>query len=185
MASTNGIARVARPDAASSPSGSPHADATVAQVAELQERDRRDIGFSERLAHRIAMFAGSMLFVWLHVALFTTWIGVNVLGVLPFDPPPFGLLTIIVSLEAIFLSTFVLISQNQQGAEFDKRAKIDLQVNLIAEREITKIMTLLDDIRQHLGLEAHDVELEEMKQQTHVEALADATDRAEGKGGTG
>jgi len=146
----------------------------------MDESAQRAIGFSDRIAHLVASFAGSMVFVWLHVAFFAGWIGVNALGVIPFDPPPFGLLTIIVSLEAIFLSTFVLISQNQQGKEADKRAKVDLQVNLIAEREITKVMTLLTEIQRHLGMEAkNDTELDEMQHTTRLADLAAATEEAE------
>ena len=130
----------------------------------------------------MALFAGSMLFVWLHVVWFLTWMILNALRFLPFDPPPFGLLTIIVSLEAIFLSTFVLMSQNHQGADFDKRAKIDLQVNMIAEREITKVLTMLTAIQGHLGMDgAHDIELDQMQRQTRIDVLADATEAAEAR----
>ena len=105
-------------------------------------------------------------------------------GVVPslvFDPYPFGLLTMIVSLEAIFLATFLLISQNRQALLSDKRAKIDLQINLISEQEVTKLVAMVADIYRHLGIENQDEELERMQEPTHVRELADAVDAAEQK----
>ena len=111
----------------------------------------------ERVADRITTFAGSMRFVYLHSAWFGVWILVNlglvaaVLGGLlaPFDPFPFGLLTMIVSLEAIFLSTFVMISQNRQAAVADHRAEMDYQVNVRAEAEICKLLTMVEALVAH------------------------------------
>ena len=91
-------------------------------------RQRRE----ERIADQITMFSGSMLFVYLHVAWFTVWIVLNV-TIVRFDPFPFGLLTLIVSLEAIFLSTFVLLSQNRESARSDMRAEIDFETNVLSE----------------------------------------------------
>lgn len=91
-------------------------------------RQRRE----ERIADQITMFSGSMLFVYLHVAWFTVWIVLNV-TVVRFDPFPFGLLTLIVSLEAIFLATFVLLSQNREAARQDLRSEIDFETNVLSE----------------------------------------------------
>jgi uncharacterized membrane protein len=111
----------------------------------------------ERVADGITAFAGSMRFVYLHVAWFGLWIAVN-LGLLaaapgsrfaPFDPFPFGLLTMTVSLEAIFLSTFVLISQNRQAAVADRRAESDYEVNVRAEAEIAKLLALVEALVVH------------------------------------
>jgi uncharacterized membrane protein len=141
------------------------------------------MGFSDNVASKITAFSGSMLYVWLHVAWFSIWILLNV-GILvfePFDAYPFGLLTMIVSLEAIFLSTFVLITQNRQAIAADRRSKVDLQVNMIAEREITKVIEMVKHLHEHLGVDMpeHDAELEEMRKPTHVSKLADAIDDAE------
>jgi uncharacterized membrane protein len=90
----------------------------------------------DRAADRITAFAGSMSFVYIHSAWFVLWIAVNVgmLGAaLIFDKFPFGLLTMIVSLEAIFLSTFVLVSQNRQAARSDVRSELDFEANLRSE----------------------------------------------------
>jgi uncharacterized membrane protein len=107
----------------------------------------------ERMADSITLLAGSMRFIYLHGAWFGIWVVVNLglvaaaLGVLPpFDPFPFGLLTMIVSLEAIFLSTFVMISQNRQAAVADHRSEQDYQVNLKAESEIAKLLILLEPL---------------------------------------
>ena len=111
----------------------------------------------ERVADRITDLAGSMRFVYLHMVWFGLWIVVNLglvaaaLGGLlsPFDPFPFGLLTMIVSLEAIFLSTFVMISQNRQAAVADHRAELDYQVNVRAEAEIMKLIALVGALVAH------------------------------------
>jgi uncharacterized membrane protein len=101
------------------------------QVVFARMRDTQD-----RIADAITAFSGTMLFVYLHAAWFTAWILVNrgVFGqAVIFDPFPFGLLTMIVSLEAIFLSTFVMVSQNRQAARENVRADIDFETNLRSE----------------------------------------------------
>ncbi|HEY7067307.1 MAG TPA: DUF1003 domain-containing protein [Chloroflexota bacterium] len=111
----------------------------------------------ERLADSITAFAGSLRFVYLHTAWFGLWIVINLglvaaaLGGLiqPFDPFPFGLLTMVVSLEAIFLSTFVMISQNRQAEIADHRAELDYQVNVKAEAEIAKLLVLVEALVSH------------------------------------
>jgi uncharacterized membrane protein len=180
-----GAAPVAKAPQAGTNNGSPpdhpqHVADTVAEVVELEGRSRVGMTFSDHMADYITRFAGSMLYVWLHVAWFAVWIVINlpVWGA-DFDPYPFGLLTMVVSLEAIFLSTFVLISQNRQALHADRRAKLDLEVNVISEREITKIMELVSDIHQHLNGHKHDPEVHEMMQPTAVSDVADAVDKAE------
>jgi uncharacterized membrane protein len=90
----------------------------------------------QRVADSISAFAGSLTFVYLHIAWFAAWIVLN-LGLvgrrLVFDPFPYGLLTMVVSLEAIFLSTFILITQNRQGERSEKRAEFDFRNNVRAE----------------------------------------------------
>jgi uncharacterized membrane protein len=160
-----------------------HVAETIEEIVGLENRDRLYMGLSDKLANKITAFSGSMLYVWLHVVWFAGWIVVNIslLVFAPFDPYPFGLLTMIVSLEAIFLSTFVLITQNRQAIAADRRAKVDLHVNMIAEREITKLMEVVQHLHDHVGRGTpdHDPELEEMQEPTHVTRLADAMDDAE------
>jgi uncharacterized membrane protein len=153
---------------------------TVQAIVDLEQREKVRMTFSDRVADAITAFGGSMLYVWLHVVWFAVWIALNV-AMDSFDPFPFGLLTMIVSLEAIFLATFVLISQNRQAILSDKRAKVDLQVNVIAEREVTKLIEMVARIQDHLGLEEHHdaAEVQNMQEPTHVASLVNELERAE------
>jgi uncharacterized membrane protein len=138
---------------------------------------------SDVLARVVTNLSGSMPYVWLHAVWFGLWIMVNVVLGVTFDDYPFGLLTTIVSLEAIFLSTFVLINQNRQALLADKRAKVDMQVNLIAEREITKLVEMTMQVQQALGIEAHhDGEAIAMGRKTRVKTLVNAADSTEKDG---
>ncbi len=147
---------------------------TLAEVRRQMEKRR---GIQDRIADLITNFSGSTVFLYLHVAWFGAWVIVNMgyleqFGVVPFDPYPFGLLTMIVSLEAIFLSTFVLISQQRLSEIQDDRADLDLQIDLLAEYEITKILTIVDAIAHKLGLHAgKDSELKELKTEIKPERI--------------
>ena len=107
-------------DAIAENKGSDHVTKTIADILKLESQERT---LSERIAERIATFTGSMLFTWLHVVWFSLWIAFNIpwLGFQPIDPFPFTLLTMIVSLEAIFLSAFILMSENRQGRQADNQ----------------------------------------------------------------
>jgi uncharacterized membrane protein len=123
----------------------------TAAILEMQRKMTEARTLQGRVADAITTFSGSMAFVWIHAVWFGLWVLLNI-GLLhiphisEFDPFPFGLLTMVVSLEAIFLSTFVLISQNRLSASSEKRAELDLQVNLLAEQKATKILEMLDQI---------------------------------------
>lgn len=127
----------------------------ISEIVRMRVDEERSKGFQERLADILTLFSGSMVFVYVHAIWFGVWIVFNMgwLGGKPFDPFPFSLLTLIVSLEAIFLSTFVLISQNHAGAIADKRADLDLQINLLSEHEITRLLRLMDAVADHLGVD--------------------------------
>jgi uncharacterized membrane protein len=158
----------------------------IEEIVGLEGRDREAMGLSDHFADLMTRFSGSMLFVWAHVVWFGIWIGLNEIGLVTFDAFPFGFLTMIVSLEAIFLSTFVLISQNRQALQADRRAKVDLQVNMVAEQEITKLIALVGEVHEHLGLRhGKDEELAHMQKAMHVTRLADAVDEAEARTGEG
>ncbi len=168
------------------PSQEPHvAEAIARNVGALREI-RRQMKHEETTHHRVAdlisRFSGNVYFVYAHVVWFSVWILWNTghLGLMSFDPYPFGFLTMIVSLEAIFLATFVLISQNRLTEMSDKRADLDLQVNLLAEYEITKILRLTDAIADHLGLkEGGDPELEQLKQEVSPEHILREMDKTD------
>jgi uncharacterized membrane protein len=123
----------------------------TAAILEMQRKMTEARTLQGRVADAITTFSGSMVFVWVHTVWFGLWVLLNI-GLLriphisEFDPFPFSLLTMVVSLEAIFLSTFVLISQNRLSAASEKRAELDLQVNLLAEQKATKILDMLDQI---------------------------------------
>jgi uncharacterized membrane protein len=149
----------------------------IATMVALRQQAEGRRGAQERLADRITAFTGSMVFVYLHLAVIGGWVAINLgwLAIPPFDPYPFGLLTMIGSLEAIFLSTFVLISQNRMMAAADRRAELDLQIGLLAEHEITRIVILLDAVARHLGVPvAGDAALDEAKQDIDPTAVVEA-----------
>jgi uncharacterized membrane protein len=128
----------------------------------------------ERIADAITRISGSLTFVLFHILWFGIWVAANVglLGYKPFDPFPFGLLTTIVSLEAIFLSTFVLVNQNRQSEIADRRAQLDLQINLLAEYEITRLLKLQDALAKRAGIEECDPdEISELENDVEPEAV--------------
>jgi uncharacterized membrane protein len=154
----------------------------IATLVERRHKFEQRKSLQDRMADLLTAFSGSMLFVYLHALWFGVWIAINLgwLGIKPFDPFPFGLLTMIVSLEAIFLSTFVLISQNRSSFLADKRADLDLQINLLAEHEITRILTLVDAMAERMGIEeAHDAEMEALEQNIAPEVILDEMGRRE------
>lgn len=133
----------------------------------------------ERIADRITTFTGSMLFVYLHLGLFGTWILWNsgLLNVKPFDPS-FVVLAMFASVEAIFLSTFVLISQNRMNAQSDKQAELNLQVSLLAEHEITRLITLVSAMAKKMNIEAaHDSEISELSKDVFPEKVMETMEK--------
>jgi uncharacterized membrane protein len=183
------------------PSGHEQADGTAAAqssdpAARHQERRSRVIGTKrafraikaehsaelrplERVANTLTRWASSTPFLILHVIWFGTWIGYNslyvgqmIFGFDPFDPFPFGLLTMVVSLEAIFLSIFVLLSQSRESAIAELREELNLQVNLRIEEEVTKTLQLVAGLYTRLGHHiAEDPELREMLQPLDAKAI--------------
>ena len=155
----------------------------IETLAKIRSEAERNKSIQERFADRITWFSGSMSFVYLHVAWFSFWIAANLgwLGIEAFDPFPFGLLTMIVSLEAIFLSTFVLLSQNRQAVIADQRADLDLQINLLAEHEVTHLLMLVDAIAKRVGVDqSQDPEIRELQQEISPDVLLEKLD-ANGK----
>jgi uncharacterized membrane protein len=136
-------------------------------IAALRERRREQeaqAAAQDRIAGAVSRFAGSLAFVYAHVAVVVAWVAIN-LGWTPlkaFDPT-LVILATAASVEAIFISTFVLISQNRAAAMAERRAELDLHVNLLAEHEITRMLELLIAIGRRLGLrEAEDGHLAEL-----------------------
>ncbi|PYE53658.1 DUF1003 domain-containing protein [Deinococcus yavapaiensis] len=130
----------------------------VAALAEMRAEQEKRRTTQDRVADTITRFTGSMTFVYLHLLIIGGWVIVNLgfLGIKPFDPFPFGLLTMLGSLEAIFLSTFVLISQNRMSQADARRAELDLQINMLTEHELTQLIRLTHEIAARLGVEVRD-----------------------------
>lgn len=133
-------------------------------------------GWQNRLADAITRFTGSMAFVYIHLAFFGSWIVFNLpwFHSLPKFDPPFVVLAMFASVEAIFLSTFILITQNRITEMENKRADLDLQVSLLAEHEITRTLSLIAAIAEKMGIEeAKNPELEELGQDIFPEVVLD------------
>lgn len=154
----------------------------VEVVQKLEEAARQERTTSDRIATIIANFCGSMKFVWVHVIWFSGWIGFNLFpGVTHIDPFPFTFLTLVVSLEAIFLSTFILISQNHDTRISERRNQLDLQINLLSEQENTKMITILQAIAQKVGAEIEDQEMALLAQDTELEKVVEHLQQNEPK----
>jgi uncharacterized membrane protein len=129
----------------------------VQKIAEIEETQRANRTPGEKVAEVIAGFCGSMTFVYVHVVWFGGWIVLNTVSTsTQFDPFPFTFLTLVVSLEAIFLSTFILISQNHETRLTERRNHLDLQINMLAEQEGTKTLELLQLIAEKVGIKSND-----------------------------
>jgi uncharacterized membrane protein len=134
----------------------------------------------DKAADSITRFTGSMPFVYLHIGFFGLWILIN-LGWLPLLPPfdsTFVILAMFASVEAIFLSTFVLITQNRMAALADRRADLDLHISLLSEHEITKIITLLTTIAEKMGIDtSKDTQLSELSKDVRPEKILDSLEK--------
>ncbi len=148
----------------------------IEALKQRREREEAEATAQERIAEAITRFTGSMLFVYIHLAIFGFWIVAN-LGWIPGVPTwdqSFVVLAMWASVEAIFLSTFVLISQNRMQAAADKRADLDLHVSLLAEHELTKLVAPVAALAERAGVRADaDPEIEEVKKDVAPEAVLD------------
>ena len=138
---------------ASSPDGSSALEENVQAIKRWERALLLARSKAEQVSDWIACTAASGPVLVLHLIWFGTWVVVNcgmIQGIRPFDPFPFPFLTMTVSLEAIFLALFVLASQNRLTRQADKRSHLDLQIDLLAEQEMTAVLQLLQDIAQHL-----------------------------------
>jgi uncharacterized membrane protein len=152
----------------------------------LMERRRQEtesLSLQDRIALVITRFAGSMRFIYLHVVIFGVWIAINlgyVPAIHPFDPMLLYLATA-ATLEAIFLATFVLINQNRMSEAADKRAELHVQIGLLTEHELTRLLRLNEAIARKLGvqIEFDPAELEELKRDVAPEAVMDKLESAD------
>jgi uncharacterized membrane protein len=156
----------------------------VETILRLEEATQAKRDRFDRIADAITNFCGSMRFVVFHVVWYTGWILYNTTFPEKWrvDPFPFSFLTLVVSLEAIFLSTFILISQKRETALNDRRAQLDLQVNLLSEQENTKMLELLEKIGRQVGVDvSDDPEVGALEEATRPHKLLEQIDETMGK----
>lgn len=129
----------------------------IRTLIHLRTKTARERSLQNRIADTITSFSGRMIFAYLHIVWFGIWILLNTgwFGLHAFDSFPYGLLTMLVSLEAIFLSTFVLISQNRLAEESERRADLDLHIGLLTEHELTRVLQMLDIMQDKMGIVDH------------------------------
>ena len=154
----------------------------IRAMVRRRDQEAARAGFQQRLAEIITAVTGSMTFVYLHLAAFAFWIGVN-LGWLPvMEPwdPSLVVLAMAASVEAIFLTSFVLITQNRMAENDARRADLNLQISLLSEHEVTRLITMVSAIANHLGLrEVTGPELEELKQDVDPDTVLDEIESSE------
>jgi uncharacterized membrane protein len=153
------------------------AQRNIETIAKLEQDflDQRSV--ANRVVDRIVDAAGTMASILVHTVLFALWIVFNsgvVPGIDPWDPFPFILLTMFVSMEGVLIALFVLMRQNRMSRRSDEREHLHLQINLLAEKEVTKMLQLQRQVCRHLGLEeaARDPEVKELSEDTAVDRLA-------------
>ena len=151
----------------------------IRAIADLEQRALRQRNAADRISDAISRAMGSAPFALIHLLVFAAWLLVNTrtLPVIePFDPFPFNFLTLVVSLEAIFLSVFVLMSQNRMTRQAEKRAHLDLQVDMLAEQELTASLQMVQRLCEAQGVEVspRDERLQELAKETDVHAVAAA-----------
>jgi uncharacterized membrane protein len=157
----------------------------ITALVDRRQSDFEERSLADRVSDRVTRFAGSMTFVVLHLVLFGAWIAANLgaipgLGRLRGVDEGFTVLAMTASVEAIFLSTFVLISQNRMQAQADKRADLDLQVSLLAEHEVTEILRMTREMARRMGIEqAHDPGLDELAQDIRPEVVLEHMEATE------
>lgn len=161
--------------------------ANIERLAERRRREAAAAPLGARIAARITAFTGSMTFVVLHLVVYGFWIMANlgwIPGVTPWDPT-FVMLAMEASVEAIFLSTFVLINQNRQAEAADRRADLDLHVGLLAEDELTRLAEVIHRIAERLEVPLDQATVAEVEKTVDPDQVLDALGSSEGDPKTG
>ena len=157
-----------------------HISQQVDTLAALHARGESDVSVHQRTIEKVTAFLGRPLFLNLTIALIALWIGFNLssrrLHFAPFDPNPFPLLAWLVSTGGLLLTIVVLITQNRQAQQAERRARLDLQVNLLSEQKIAKLIALLEELRRDIPSvqNRHDPEAEAMSEAADPHAVLDA-----------
>jgi uncharacterized membrane protein len=154
--------------------------ANIETVVRLEQEFLAQRTWTQKLGDAIAEFMGTMIFVICHMVGLIIWFIVNagaIPGLKPFDPYPYTLLTFIVSLEGVLVAVFVLMRQNRMSRRADQRDHLNLQIDLLSEKEITKMLELQRLICQRLEIAVNDAEVDELSTSTAVEELAQELDK--------
>jgi uncharacterized membrane protein len=152
------------------------AQENVQTISRLEREALRNRSSAERFSDALTKAVGSLTSIALHAGWFATWIAINtglIPGLPPFDPVPFGMLTLIVSTEGVLLALIILISQNRMIRQADRRANLDLQISLLAEQESTLTLHTLLRVARHVGLpeDASEAQAKELVKQTDVTGM--------------
>ncbi len=158
----------------------------IRAIAAMEQEALQQRSALDRVSDAVTSAAATPWFVIIHLLWFGGWVGLNAF-VTSFDKYPFSLLTLLVSLEAIFLTGFVLMSQNRMTKQADKRAHLDLQVNLLAEQELTAMMGMLRGLceRADVPVASDDAPVDELLKKTDINQIAQAVDEELLRGGAG
>ena len=157
-----------------------HVSQQIDTIATIHARGESDVSVHQRTIEKVTAFLGRPLFLNLTIAAIAVWIGLNLasrrLHISPFDPGPFPLLAWLVSTGGLLLTIVVLITQNRQARLAERRAQLDLQVNLLAEQKIAKVIALMEELRRDLPnvKNRHDAEAEAMSESADAHAVLDA-----------
>jgi uncharacterized membrane protein len=159
-----------------SSAGRQTAEKNIESILKLEKDDEREFSAFHRVSHAVGWFVGTIYFVLFQCVFVLLWIVLNtrLLGNgRAFDPHPFPLLSTVLALEAVLLTSFVLIRQNAMDLRSERRNHLDLQINLLAEKEATSILKILREIADHLEIDVSaDAEREELAEDTAVESIA-------------
>ena len=157
------------------------AEQNVVTIASLEHSERLRRTKLQCAIDRLAEWAGHPSFPIVHAVWFAAWIAFNLLSSRRFDPYPFTFLTLVVSLEAILLTSFVLAAQNLMTREADRRAKLDLQIDMLAEQELTAILRSVHALAHHSGVDLSKAvpDLTELTSDTRIDRLAKRMAEAE------
>jgi uncharacterized membrane protein len=151
----------------------------IQAVMELERESWGRRSHVERFIDAVTASAATPVFVAAHILWFGLWIAVNSIWARAFDPYPFNLLTSAVSLEAIILTSFVLMTQDRMSEQAEKREHLDLQINLLAEQELTAILKVVCLVAERVGIDVATAEprIDQLRRQTDVHELANELGR--------
>ena len=153
--------------------GPSHIVENIEAVIRLEEEEERRTTALDRISQRVGSFVGTLSFVSLQIVLILAWVVAHSTHVVAFDPFPYPLLSLMLCAEAVVLSSFVLIKQNRTELVANRRNHLGLQINLLAEKEITKVLQLIHALNQHLDVPGHDLGKDvELVKETAVDDLA-------------